>query len=227
MFSGRAVFSAGTETSVALTAHSEALADALVRCDKAIRRRAGRSVLPVLRGEQEASGHAADAAWFAFGCALDALWRSLGVQSDAVTGDGSGAITAAYVSGALTLDQAVTLVTGQGGEQAVPAMPTVRNLLDERFRYFVEVSTEPSSVQTEADGTETEVHVVGSSGDRDGMLRRLADLVSAGVSPDWSTVLPTGSPVALPTYAFERGRYWMSPTPTIPVADVNANANAG
>ncbi|WP_231335582.1 type I polyketide synthase [Actinomadura graeca] len=203
-------------------ARPEAFAAALARCDEAIRRRTGRSVVPVLRGEEEASGPLADAARFALGCALDAWWRSLGVRPDAVAGYGAGRITAAHVAGALTLDEAAALVTGHGDGREAPDIPGVPELLGERFRYFVEMGTGPSPVQADADAAGTAVHVVGSSLDRDGMLRRLAHLVAAGISPDWSEAMPAGSRVALPTYAFERGRYWMSPTPMVPAATPEA-----
>ncbi|WP_067460395.1 type I polyketide synthase [Actinomadura macra] len=220
------VFPGRTATGASLVAHSEAFAGALAACDEAIRRRAGWSVMPILHGAEEASGPLGDAARFTFGCALDAMWRSLGIQPDAVTGDGVGKVTAAYVSGALTLDQAVAIVTGHGDGQEMPAVPTARYLVGERFRYFVEVGTEPSAVQADADEADVPVHVVGSSRGRDGMLRHLAHLVTAGVSPDWTKAVPAGSRVSLPTYAFERGRYWMSPTPTIPVADVSTGTDA-
>ncbi|MGW8555572.1 type I polyketide synthase, partial [Streptomyces tubercidicus] len=41
-----------------------------------------------------------------------------------------------------------------------------------------------------------------------------------GVPVDWSTLLPTGRRIALPTYAFQRQRYWLDDTGT--VGDVTA-----
>ncbi|AXG82183.1 type I polyketide synthase [Streptomyces paludis] len=35
----------------------------------------------------------------------------------------------------------------------------------------------------------------------------------AGVDPDWPAVLGSGDPVPLPTYAFDRARYWLEPDP--------------
>ncbi|NEA29230.1 hypothetical protein, partial [Actinomadura bangladeshensis] len=40
--------------------------------------------------------------------------------------------------------------------------------------------------------------------------RALGRLFVAGVDPDWDAVLPTGGPrVELPTYPFQRERYWL------------------
>ncbi|MEU7039381.1 type I polyketide synthase, partial [Streptomyces sp. NPDC046237] len=49
------------------------------------------------------------------------------------------------------------------------------------------------------------------------VLRALAGLWASGVAVDWATVLPEGHRVTLPTYAFQRERYW-------PQAAVSADA---
>ncbi|WP_348772286.1 type I polyketide synthase [Streptomyces sp. RPA4-5] len=45
-------------------------------------------------------------------------------------------------------------------------------------------------------------------GEEETALRALAALWAAGAGVDWSTVLPVGRRVSLPTYAFQRERYW-------------------
>ncbi|WP_340563444.1 type I polyketide synthase [Streptomyces sp. GSL17-111] len=48
-------------------------------------------------------------------------------------------------------------------------------------------------------------------GDATRWLTALAEAHVAGVSVDWTTVLPDTPPVDLPTYAFSRDRYWPAP----------------
>ncbi|GAA1566126.1 hypothetical protein GCM10009678_56260 [Actinomadura kijaniata] len=123
---------------------SPAFAEELTRCDEAIGRHAGWSVLSVLRGEDGAPGldqvEVTQPVLFALHCALTAMWRSLGVEPAAVVGHSLGEVAAAYTAGMLTLDQAAAVVTrrglamravaGQGGAVSVglPA-DSVRELL--------------------------------------------------------------------------------------------------
>ncbi|MFC9954658.1 SDR family NAD(P)-dependent oxidoreductase, partial [Streptomyces prasinus] len=53
-------------------------------------------------------------------------------------------------------------------------------------------------------------------------LRALAGLWASGVAVDWAAVLPEGHRVMLPTYAFQRERYWpqAGPVAAVPAADV-------
>ncbi len=73
---------------------------------------------------------------------LAALWRSTGVRADAVVGHSQGEIAAAYVAGALSLDDALRIVTlrskavaslqGQGVMAAVPlSAPILRDRIAE------------------------------------------------------------------------------------------------
>ncbi|WP_339154097.1 SDR family NAD(P)-dependent oxidoreductase [Actinomadura luteofluorescens] len=94
---------------------------------------------------------------------------------------------------------------------------TVRRMLADGFRHFVEVGARPallSSIKAVAAEEGVEVAVAGSlnrdGGEHDGVLRNLALLVADGYAPDWSKAAPAGRHVDLPTYAFERGRYWTS-----------------
>ncbi|MGW0895315.1 SDR family NAD(P)-dependent oxidoreductase [Saccharopolyspora sp. NPDC002578] len=93
------------------------------------------------------------------------------------------------------------------------------SLLDEGFRCFVEVSPHPvltTSVQDALEERGGESVVVGTLRRDDGGLRRLltsmAELHVRGVPVDWSALFGgTGvRPVPLPTYAFQRSRYWLT-----------------
>ncbi|MFD5267973.1 SDR family NAD(P)-dependent oxidoreductase [Streptomyces sp. NPDC058335] len=100
-----------------LFAESQAYRDELSRIDAAVQRQVGWSVLNVLRAPEEFSPlertEYLQPVLFAVNAALAAAWRALGVTPDAVVGHSLGEIAAAYSAGALTLDEAVTVVTGR------------------------------------------------------------------------------------------------------------------
>ncbi|MFD9505616.1 SDR family NAD(P)-dependent oxidoreductase [Streptomyces mirabilis] len=103
---------------VELMAGSKAFREELVRIDEAVRRRVGWSVLNALRAPEEFAPlgrtEFLQPVLFAVNASLAAAWRALGVRPDAVVGHSLGEIAAAYSVGALTLDEAVTVVTGRG-----------------------------------------------------------------------------------------------------------------
>ena len=88
--------------------------EALARCDEAMQRHVGWSLQEMLTAG-EASGwldriDRIQPALFAIQVALAALWRSWGVEPDAVVGHSMGEIAAAFVAGALSLDDAARVV---------------------------------------------------------------------------------------------------------------------
>ncbi|MEU4625087.1 type I polyketide synthase [Actinoplanes sp. NPDC023801] len=103
----------------------------------------------------------------------------------------------------------------------------VRGLAAAGFRFFVEVSPHPvlvHSVRDTAADAGLDLVAVGTlrrdDGDIDRFLTSLATLAAAGAEPDWATVLgtPAGPRVALPTYAFQRRRFWITEEPAaVPV----------
>ncbi|MEV8505707.1 type I polyketide synthase [Actinoplanes sp. NPDC051475] len=99
--------------------------------------------------------------------------------------------------------------------------PAVAGLLDRGYHTFIEVSAHPVLVQPVA-GIIDEAHVdavVGGSLRRsDGGLRRMAlsmaELFVRGVPVDWRGMTPAadgGEWIDLPTYPFERRRFWLRP----------------
>ncbi|BBC38999.1 hypothetical protein SGFS_102930 [Streptomyces graminofaciens] len=150
-----------------LMTDSNAFRAELTRIDRAIHARAGWSVLDVLRdGEAELERtEILQPVLFAVNAALGAAWRALGVAPDAVVGHSLGEIAAAYVAGSLTLDDAVTVITGRaravvplagkGGMLAVHLpRPQVEELLTPYAgRLFVAAVNSPDStaVSGEAD----------------------------------------------------------------------------
>ncbi|MGW9367689.1 type I polyketide synthase, partial [Streptomyces albidoflavus] len=91
------------------------------------------------------------------------------------------------------------------------------------YGVFVESSPHPVvslGVQEtiEDSGTSAGAFTVGSlrrnDGGLDRLLTSLAELHVRGVSPEWAKVFPGGARrVGLPTYAFQRARYWLEPGP--------------
>jgi len=102
---------------VELMAESGAFREELARIDEAVRRHVGWSVLNVLRAPEEFAPlgrtEFLQPVLFAVNAALAAAWKELGITPDAVVGHSLGEIAAAYSAGALTLDDAVTVVTGR------------------------------------------------------------------------------------------------------------------
>ncbi|EFL33833.1 polyketide synthase I protein [Streptomyces viridochromogenes DSM 40736] len=102
--------------------------------------------------------------------------------------------------------------------QSVLFEPTTRTLLDGGHGVFVECSPHPvllHSIEETADTVGTAVVGVGSlrrdQGGPDRVLAALGEAFVAGVPVDWTVVfedLPV-RPVELPTYPFQRERYWL------------------
>ncbi|MEV6841697.1 type I polyketide synthase, partial [Streptomyces sp. NPDC051133] len=106
--------------------------------------------------------------------------------------------------------------------QPVRFADTIRRMLDDGYRYFVELSPHPSllsSVESVAAAAGIDTVGVGSLDRRqeepDVLLHRLGELYSAGYEPDWTALFPHGRRADLPTYAFARERHWLTPAPAI------------
>jgi acyl transferase domain-containing protein/acyl carrier protein len=104
--------------------------------------------------------------------------------------------------------------------QPVRFDPAVRSLAEAGHRTFVEVSPHPTLThgidETLADHGCDDAVSVGSLRRDDGGLERLMGSLAAvqvrGVEPDWHAVFTPlgGRRVPLPTYAFQRERYWVA-----------------
>ncbi|MGW3829464.1 acyltransferase domain-containing protein, partial [Streptomyces sp. NPDC005071] len=97
---------------------------------------------------------------------------------------------------------------------------SVRRLADDGFRVFVEMSPHPVlTVPVQETVEDLDDTLVLSSSRRDcdevrSLLGSLAQLHVRGGPVDWSAVFATRRRVDLPTYAFQRQRYWLSSSPT-------------
>jgi acyl transferase domain-containing protein len=106
----------------------------------------------------------------------------------------------------------------------------IRVLASGGHRAFIEVSPHPVLTSAITDtiedaGTANPV-ITGTLRREEGgparLLASLAEVHVHGVRVDWTSVLGGGKPVELPTYAFQRRRYWAPPLPTVPEADAPA-----
>ncbi|MBF6467484.1 HAD-IIIC family phosphatase [Nocardia beijingensis] len=92
---------------------------------------------------------------------------------------------------------------------------TIERMIGDGFRYFVELGVHPlltTAVRAVAEQTGREVVAVGSLvREQDGprsLARAQAALWVAGRDLDWSRLVPARGSVDLPTYAFDRRRFW-------------------
>ncbi|WP_170319936.1 type I polyketide synthase [Polyangium spumosum] len=97
-----------------LFAREPTFREAIAACDAAIQKEAGFSVCAELDAEEPSSRLAeidvVQPVLFAIEVGLAALWRSWGVQPSAVVGHSMGEVAAAYVAGALSLEDAASVI---------------------------------------------------------------------------------------------------------------------
>ncbi|MFE0603977.1 type I polyketide synthase [Streptomyces sp. NPDC058871] len=101
-------------------------------------------------------------------------------------------------------------------------------LLGEGFRFFVEPSAHAVlsvAVGESVEAAGVDAAVLGTlrrgEGGLDQVLRAVGRAWERGLAVDWSGAFPGARRVELPTYAFQRSRYWPEPAPTA-AADVGA-----
>jgi acyl transferase domain-containing protein len=130
----------------------------------------------------------AGTALFVLEYALAQLWKSWGIVPSAVIGDGVGELAAACVAGTLGWEDALQLAsqrdtTSTEGPRSVP----------DGFDFCVEIG--PANADWET------------------LLSSLATLYAGGVQVDWRGFDRDYGRhlVVLPTYPFERKRYWIDP----------------
>ncbi len=104
--------------------------------------------------------------------------------------------------------------------QTVEFASAVRTASESGYRTFIESSPHPALIAGIEDtaaasiGEADKVTVVPTLGREDGGLRRFLSSAAlafvSGVKVDWRAALPAAGFVELPTYAFERKRFWLS-----------------
>ncbi|MFE2043042.1 SDR family NAD(P)-dependent oxidoreductase [Streptomyces sp. NPDC059477] len=102
--------------------------------------------------------------------------------------------------------------------QSVLFAPATRTLLDAGYGVFVECSPHPvllHSIEETADATGTAITALGSlhrdNGGPERVLAALGEAFTAGLPVDWTPLFDGPPPYTadLPTYAFQRERYWL------------------
>ncbi|MEK2476999.1 beta-ketoacyl synthase N-terminal-like domain-containing protein [Streptomyces noursei] len=106
--------------------------------------------------------------------------------------------------------------------QSVRFKDAIDRLRDERVTGFLELGVDPVLTPMidecmESAAPQPGVAVMPSLQaavpDRHALLTAVARVHAHGVPVDWDAVLPGARPAPLPTYAFQRRRFWLAPTP--------------
>jgi polyketide synthase 7 len=197
-----------------LLSRSAPFAAQLRACDRALSEFLEWSVEDVVRGAEGAPGlerlEVVQPTLFAVMVSLAALWREAGLEPDAVIGHSQGEIAAAHVAGALSLQDAARVVVRRSAKpDEVPVrLPEVG----------VERSNVPFYPESAAGSVDLDpafrVEIVPPDLLREmlGLDRLVAILAEAsvqGAEVHWEKLLVGGHRVDLPTYAFQRERYWV------------------
>ncbi len=190
---------------------------------------------------------------FAADVALFRLLEHWGVTPDHLVGHGVGEVTAAHCAGALSLADAVALASALDGEAdgvhraakeltfRPPVIPLVSGRTGgpvsyeelsapEHWSRLARETGTPDEAPRWPDGQGAHEHL---DPDRDGatvraLLTALARLHVGGAAVDWDTPLADAGArlVELPTYAFQRERYWPEATGS-PLGGSRAGSGGG
>ncbi len=162
--------------------------------------------LAVLLGRDE------DESGFALAMGLAELWRSWGVEPDVVFGEGAGERAAEAVAGMLSVGKSL-LDPGRG----------LKQLGELGMGVLMEMGSRPALLGLT--GSEPPLRVASllpGRGETFQLATGMARLYAAGVTPSfagWDRPWPRRK-VALPTYPFERQRYWVEPSATRSTSEI-------
>jgi acyl transferase domain-containing protein len=136
---------------------------------------------------------AGEAALFALAYAQARLWQGWGVEPDVVAGRGVGDLVTACLREELSLEVAVRRAVDRARAAGLPSKGSMEKPQVPEGTVALLLGSEP--------------------GDPAQALDMLGGLWVAGLRPDWAGVHAPARPrrVALPTYPFERQRYWVEP----------------
>uniref|UniRef100_UPI003FD75A41 type I polyketide synthase n=1 Tax=Streptomyces luteireticuli TaxID=173858 RepID=UPI003FD75A41 len=100
--------------------------------------------------------------------------------------------------------------------------PTIEALTDDGHTTFLEISPHPVLTHT---NTTTIPTLRRDHGGPTQLLTSLATLWTHGHTPNWHHTLTTGTPLNLPTYPFQRSRYWLDAPAPLPTTPPDAHAD--
>ncbi|UVS77563.1 type I polyketide synthase [Actinokineospora sp. UTMC 2448] len=197
---------------------------------------------PVYRAAAEECEHAGHGKLFTTQYALAQLWLSWGVKPGIMVGRGTGEIVAATVSGLFTVTDAAKVVAGdldgvRFGETTLAFVAALSGKVARRGEitkpdYWVRQAAEPPDFAAALGAVERRgAHVLlelgpptgepgrlPCLGGDDAHLRALAELYRQGVAVRWAGFYRGRERVkaVLPTYAFDRKRFWLpAPAPRL------------
>ena len=103
----------------------------------------------------------------------------------------------------------------QNVRQPVQLAPAIEQLVRDEYRVFLEVGPHPvlaHSIQETLHSTGESGHLLASlrrqKPEQQQLMTTLAELYTLGTRINWATVSPSGRLVKLPTYPWQRERYW-------------------
>ena len=173
--------------------------------------------------------------------ALAQLCSSWGVQPNEATGQGSGSMVAACFNGTLSLQQALAQILDQQDPNASEEIPLcnaksrviltigAENALDNAFKKQLLAHQNTVLLAASADNSNKNNDAAAT------LLKTLGELYFADVAVDWGKIYGASPPrrVPLPTYPFERRRYWFTSTSdqteasaTLPSNDNNSSTQS-
>ncbi|MCE7006392.1 type I polyketide synthase [Kibdelosporangium philippinense] len=194
---------------------SPAFREELDACDRLMRPLLGYSPAEALWREDSTAD---EGRWrpelFAVQASLAAMWRAVGIEPRCAVGYGIGEITAEYVAGTRTREEAVAAVCA--GDEEPDDDPARFAQALERSRALgcdVYLDFTPDAELAAHLGPHGERHTVLASARRGAEARTwmasLGRLYCMGAPVQWDALYPSGNLVPLPSQAWQRERYWL------------------
>ncbi len=137
------------------------------------------------------------------------------------------------VTGALAADGTFDAAYfGRNVREPVRLVSAIGAMIDDGFDAFVEIAPHPvlsGAVSECIDERGADAVIAGSlrrgRGERDTMLQACAKLYCGGARPDWAALQRApGRVTALPSYPWQRNRYWLRPLPATAVPSMGTRA---